>query len=390
MHRNLRPERPDEEDAPQLTDAVWALAKKCWAKDPDHRPSASALCDIVRHLLDTIIISESTPADLPPPPTTAQDNIQHSPTLSPTLTIRGHTDKVYCAAFSPDGKYIISGCADHTIRVWNVQTGNPSLQFLAKHDAWIDCVAFSPNGRRIVAGCGDGTVLVLHAITGTTVAGPFKGHTDAIWSVCFSPDGKQIASGSNDMTIRVWDAHTGTRVVGPLNGHTGNVNAVAFSGDGKRIVSGSYDKTVRIWDAKSGKLVQGPLGGHKTWVSFVGFSPDAKKIVSLSFGGDVCVWDVDSATVLSKRSRQHAEGSLVVNFVSNSSSCAVSPDGKWTATCTGNDRRTVQVRDSMTGLPAATFGTHIGMVETITFSPDSKRVLSSSYDKTIRVHTLDC
>jgi hypothetical protein len=49
----VRPERPDDEDAPQLSDAVWKLAEKCWAKDPKHRPTADTVCNIISRLHDT-------------------------------------------------------------------------------------------------------------------------------------------------------------------------------------------------------------------------------------------------------------------------------------------------------------------------------------------------
>ncbi|KIM73019.1 hypothetical protein PILCRDRAFT_81455, partial [Piloderma croceum F 1598] len=50
VERNVRPERPVDEDAPQLSDITWELAKKCWAKDPKRRPTATAVCDTLSYL----------------------------------------------------------------------------------------------------------------------------------------------------------------------------------------------------------------------------------------------------------------------------------------------------------------------------------------------------
>jgi WD40 repeat protein len=144
----------------------------------------------------------------------------------------------------------------------------------------VNSVAFSPDGKQIVSGSSDNSIRVWDAVSGDVVVGPLKGHTDSVWSVAFSPDGKQIVSGSYDNSIQVWDAVSGDVVVGPLKGHTDSVYSVAFSPDGKQIVSGSSDNSIRVWDAVSGDVVVGPLKGHTDSVLSVAFSPDGKQIVS--------------------------------------------------------------------------------------------------------------
>ena len=226
---------------------------------------------------------------------------------------------------------------------------------------------------------------------GNMVAGPFKGHSKSIWSICFSPNGKQIASGSLDQTIRILDAQTGDLLVGPLSKHNSGIMCVAFSGDGTQIVSGSRDKTVRVWNAKTGRPIHGPLKGHTDWVSFVAFSPDSKTVVSTSRYGDVCVWNADTGALVSGLSLPHVDGALAVAFTPSNTYSAVSPNGKWIA-AVGNRTTwsTVYVWDSKTGQLAASLDGHTDYIKSITFSPDSRRVLTASQDKTIHVHTLDC
>ena len=397
VQRNIRPERPDDEDAPQLSDAVWELAKSCWIKEPKERPTAAALCTTISHLLEATPIAQPTQDSSPgllletlfvARPTPDVSHARPS-TPPPNLIIRGHTGRILGATFSLDGTRIVSGSDDCTIRVWDAQTGNPVLGPLKMHTSFVLSVAFSLNGRRIASGSADNTILVWHAFTGKMVAGPFKGHTNAIWSVCFSPDGKRIASGSSDQTIRIWDAQTGDPLVGPLSGHTDRVNSVAFSGDGARIASVSGDKTVRVWDAMSGRLVLGPLTGHKNLCVFVAFSPDSKRIVSSSQLGDVCIWNADTGILVAGPSLRHAEGALAVAFARTSSCSAISPDGRWIAALADDTfERIVHVWDSKTGQVAASLEDPTSVIS-FTFSPDSGRVLITYYDKTIRVHTLD-
>jgi AAA-like domain/WD domain, G-beta repeat len=120
---------------------------------------------------------------------------------------------------------------------------------LQGHSAWVRSVAFSPDGRRIVSGSDDTTLRVWDAASGKPIGAPLQGHSYSVRSVAFSPDGRRIVSGSVDKTLRVWDAASGKPIGAPLQGHSYPVRSVAFSPDGRRIVSGSDDTTLRVWDA---------------------------------------------------------------------------------------------------------------------------------------------
>lgn len=423
------------------------MAEQCWAKDPKRRPTANALCDILSHLLDTATaawsLTPGCPASTPSsitsnvqPPAVPQLHIAEEPSLnqrptanvipntfnlpettasttpvvalpasmpslcasvkhgsdcplsaSPTLTLRGHMDTVCCAMFSPDRKYIVSGSFDATIIVWDAHTGNLALGPLKKHSNTVLSVAFSPDGGRIASSSWDNTILVWDVVSGKVIAGNFNERTGTIRCVSFSPDGKQIVSGSYDSKIRVWDARTGDLLVGPLNGHTMCINSVSFSGDGTRLVSGSADMTVRVWDAQSGKLIHGILEGNTLSISSVAFSPNGQRIVSVQLEGDVCVWDTDTGLLVSGPSKQHASGTLTVGSTSSSMDrCAVSPNGKWIVVV--GPQNTVQVWNSRTGLLTASFLDHTH-IYCVSFSPDSKWILSTSWDKTIQVYTVD-
>ena len=117
---------------------------------------------------------------------------------------------------------------------------------LTGHSESVNSVSFSPDGKRIVSGSDDKTVKVSNVESGQEIL-TLKGHSDAVRSATFSPDGKQIASVGWDKTLKIWDAHTGEET---LRLTTVGFN-VGFSPDGKRIVSGSSDNTVKVWDISS-------------------------------------------------------------------------------------------------------------------------------------------
>ncbi len=218
--------------------------------------------------------------------------------LLPPMTLQGHSGRVHSVSFSPDGKRIVSAAADPSmvrdpailgeLKIWDADRGSEALS-LKGHTSGIYSAAFSPDGKRIVSGSGDGTVKVWDADKGGEALS-LQVHGSAVYSVAYSPDGKRIVSGSGDGTVKVWVADKGSRAFS-LKGHPDRINSVAFSPDGKRIASASHDRTVKVWDAdKDCEALS--LKGHTDWVLSVAFSPDGKRIVSGSMDTTLTVWRV--------------------------------------------------------------------------------------------------
>jgi WD40 repeat protein len=93
--------------------------------------------------------------------------------------------------------------------------------------------AFSPDGKRIVTTSLDKTVRLWDATTGQPIGEPLRSHEQIVCSAAFSADGKQIVTASADKTVRLWDSTTGQPIGEPLRGHEDLVHSAAFSRDGK-------------------------------------------------------------------------------------------------------------------------------------------------------------
>jgi WD40 repeat protein len=145
-----------------------------------------------------------------------------------------------------------------------------------------------------------------------------------------------------------------------------------------------------VWDANFGELIQGPLD-HDDEVLFLAFSPDGERIISGLENNGVCVWDITTGALLAGPSYQHTEGTLIVVVLPMNgfwNTTAVSPNGKWIASQSQKNISIVHVWDSRTGQVVKHIEAHRAGVYSVTFSSDSKQIVTASYDGTICIHTI--
>ena len=280
--------------------------------------------------------------------------------------LKGHTDKLHSAAFSADGKRVVTASDDSTARVWDAG-GGTEMAVLKGHDDMLGA-AFSADDKRVVTASKDKTARIWDADSGNEIA-VLKGHTDSVNSAAFSGDGKRVVTSSEDKTARIWDAGGGAELA-VLEGHTAKVHRAAFSADGKRVVTASSDKTARIWDAENGTEI-GALKGHDREVRSAAFSADGKLVVTAAVFDNVRIWNAESRKEIAVM-----KGHLV-------SSAAFSADGKRVATASWDGK--ARIWDAESGKEIAVLKGHNIIVYTAAFSGDSKRVVTASMDHTARI-----
>jgi WD40 repeat protein/uncharacterized caspase-like protein len=153
--------------------------------------------------------------------------------LKPEVVLQvGHRRAIRSVAFSPDGRWLVSGAKDNTIKIWDVATGR-LLRTLYGHGSPVNALAMSPDGKLLASGSGN--------------------TYDTRYAKLFFKGG-QIGGQKEDTAIRLWDVLTG-RQVRVLQGHGLAVMALAFGRDARTLTSASSD-LIKVWDIASGKEVR--------------------------------------------------------------------------------------------------------------------------------------
>ena len=241
-------------------------------------------------------------------------------TGSHTAILSDHTNGVRSLAFSPDGRSLVSGSYDKTIKLWDVQTGG--------------------------------------------VIKTFYGHTECVLSISISADCTMIASGSADKSIRLWNIQTEEccHVIEQQD----LVSCVRFSPTDPQYLISVSDCEVCQWD----------INGHQINPTFVGsnvaFSSDGTQFVSCQ-GEDIVVQNSNSGTTVAKFHMPNG----------NAYHCCFSPDGKLIAAAddftsyiwdtTGSDP-----------YPIKAFVGHTGAISSLEFSSASSLVSLSVYDHSVK------
>lgn len=172
------------------------------------------------------------------------------PIGEPVAELVGHTSSVESLAYLPDGNAIASTGADRTLRLWDLAAKSGTI--LATHPLPTYCVACSHDGRSLASGCVDHDIYVWDVET-RGLLGRLDGHTEIVQSLAFSPDDTRVASAGRDGTVRVWDLATLTQSESFMS-HSSRVWNVAWFPDGATLASAGGDGTIRIWQCGTSRL----------------------------------------------------------------------------------------------------------------------------------------
>ena len=285
------------------------------------------------------------------------------------LTLSGHSRRISSVVFCPDGRTLISGGIDGTIRFWDCWTGAETRKIDA-HTAGINALSLSSDGKLLVSGSFDRLAKTWNVSTGSFIR-EFKGSGTQILSVAFDDEKKRVFTSSESGSIRIWDDLGEELDLFHVRG--GIVQCLGLSPDRSTLACGTYTGTIDLHNAETGLLLTSFNVREGTIVG-VAWSSDGKTLISGSMNGAVNIWDVESGARI--RELPCADTRAV----------AISPDGRTIAA--GLKSGEIKAWDSESGAELMSINAHPQPVRSLAFSSDGRSIASASDDKTIRIWSL--
>lgn len=282
---------------------------------------------------------------------------------------KGHTNRIWSVAFNPVNFSIASSSSDCTVKLWDLQ--GRCLSTLIGHIHRIWDVAFSPNGKLLASAGGEGVIKLWDADTGRCLH-TIEAHDKGVRTIAFNSESSILVSGSEDKSIKFWDIYTG-ECLRKIDAHDGSIRQLALSLDGQWIASCSEDQTIKFWHWETGELIQAlPIQSSQVWS--IAFIPDSNILISADQNGTIKFWDAITAKCFQI---------LEENTRSSTQAIAVSLDGSMLAG--GSNNQTIKLWQIDNGECLRTLHGYTNWILSASFSPDQRAIVTGSNDQTVRV-----
>lgn len=333
--------------------------------------------------------------------------------------LSGHESPVYAAAFTPDGKLVVTGSFDRTLRVWSAADGDP-LRTLLGHDNLVLSLDVNHDGRQMVSGAQDNTLRLWDLPSGSPDQ-VYQGHKGPLTRLLVFPDGKTLATFGADGQVLLWrdDAQDAAKPkqLQPLGTHEAPVTAAVLGGGATQLASGDAAGQLIWWQLPADdrpELAAVKRLAHRGAVSGMAFLPNNEQLVSAGAEGVLKYWQlpmVDSlrlpapevplsavvvtpgdnplAVVAGADKALHifelASGKLLRSIDTGRDGLvvlALSPDGQRLAAVDAAGH--IDVFALADGAPLGTLAGHTGAVQGVAFAPNNQQLATAGQDGSLR------
>jgi WD40 repeat protein len=196
--------------------------------------------------------------------------------------LTGHRGMIHSIGFARDGRTLVSGSADKTVRIWS-PTGN-LLALFDRFDQSVEAVSYAPEAPILAAGQIDGRIL-LFDLAGTYIA-TLQSPKSRIYCLDWSKDNNYLAAACADSNLYLFDISSQTK---RFYRHSGPVYGVNFSNHNSKMVSSCEDGSIHFINYHEDAVKE--INGKGKRVVGVAFSPDDRLVAASSFDKKINFYD---------------------------------------------------------------------------------------------------
>lgn len=295
--------------------------------------------------------------------------------VTETADLQDHTGAVRALAFSPDGTLLVSGGADSSIRLWDVET-TQRVAILRTDDRVFRCLSFSSDGTSMLSTAANRLVRIWSMPEGREAVLLDQFDSDVVCAI-FAPDMPAVYCGYANGRIELLDLNDGS-VLSAVKEHTYSVNALALTPDGQTLISASDDSQVKLWSLDASGQIRGrsaaTLTEHSMLVNAVAVSYDGRVLASVSNDQHLILWDISDSA---KPSRIAA-----VPYKAQLRAAAFSPATNLLVV--GSLDGNLYMVNGNNGETLATIQAHSRVVSSLAFSPDGILLVSGGGDDVVK------
>ena len=272
------------------------------------------------------------------------------------------------------GQLLAFGGDDHVVRLWSTKDQRFVSQLRGHREA-VRGVTFSPDATRLATVAQDGQIHFWNVRDGrllSTLNEPVRGTR----RIAFQPDGALFAVCGFDKSVRLYDATT-YKVAATLPAHDANNEAIAYSADGSLLAVGGRTGVVRIWRTTDGLYPSHltDIEGDGRRVRAIAFSPDGSMLATGGEGPFIMLWNPKDGKLIRILAERPGKTFALV-FCGNG------------LLASGESDNMVRLWNPATGQQVATLSGHTGTISTMAYESKSQRLVTGSFDASVRFWNL--
>jgi len=312
------------------------------------------------------------------------------------IILAGHERPVTQVIYNREGDLLFTAARDRSPMVWRAQQGGARLGTFEGHGGAIISIDVTADSKYLITGSADNSARMWEVNGGKQVfQWDFK---CPVSSVSISPDEKHVAFATSMLMKQEPEIHImkfshdpstlEVEKVQSLKGPKVTMSRALWTGAGEHIICGAEDGTVRKFDVKSGEEIA-CVREHAGAINDLQIAPNKVHFITASADKTAKLWDLEDMSILKTFKTERPVNSAAISPLMDHIVLGGGQDASQVTTTTTQERFDSRFYHKIYETEIGKVGGHFGPINAVAFSPDGKQYTSGGEESVVRMHNLD-